>query len=189
MSEPTHQDVENARHRQAIAEHFRRQYEEALALAESVFGPGWEPTGRHDLIPYGEADRCRMTGERPSPAASVYTAQKDGQKRHFTVTDGQAREVSGYEEGFGPMLTEPDPERTIEVKGATVRPHRYGLFWSGYEPDYRPQSAEALAAARERREEKKDAKERDEIEKLAAGSLFPEWILEQAEEQKKGRKR
>lgn len=101
---------------------------------------------------------------------SVITAKnKAGVTRHFIVEDGKAREVPGYRETFGPMLTEPDLSRTIEVKGELVHPHRYELHWSGFEPEYRPQSAEALAAAREKREQKA-------IEKEAAGSLFADQI-------------
>jgi hypothetical protein len=33
------------------------------------------------------------------------------------------------------MLTEPDPTRTIEMKGQQVHPHRYELNWAGFEPD------------------------------------------------------
>ena len=186
---PTHQDIENARRRQQIADRQRAEYEAALALAEAVFGQGWEPCGRHDLIAYAEADRCRRTGDRPTPAASVYTSAKDGAQRHFMVIDGQAHEVASYQQGFGAMLTEPDPDRVIDVKGQQVRPHRYGLYWAGYEPDYRPKNAEQLAAARARREQKAEDKERKEIDALAEGSLFPEWVKEQAQDAKRGRKR
>jgi hypothetical protein len=48
--------------------------------------------------------------------------------------------------------------------------HRYSLYWDGYETDYRPRSAEQLAADRARREQKA-------VEKEAAGSLFAEQIL------------
>jgi hypothetical protein len=177
---PTYQDIENARRRRAIADRFRSEYERAEQVAVSLFGPGWKPVGRHDLIDHAEADRCRRTGERPTPEASVFTADKDGTHRHFMLVGGQPREVAGYEDGFGAMLTEPDTGRTIDVRGQSVHPHRYGLYWSGYEPDYRPKTAEQLASARDRREQKAADKERQEIEALAAGTLFPEWILEQA---------
>lgn len=186
---PTHQDIENARRRRAIADRFRAEYERAEQVAVALFGPGWKPVGRHDLIGHAEAERCRRTGERLTPAASVFTADKDGTSRHFMLVGGQPREVAGYEDGFGTMLTEPDTERTIDVRGQTVHPHRYGLYWSGYDPDYNPKTAEQLAAARDRREQKAAAREQEEIETLAAGSLFPDWVREQAAQQKKPRNR
>lgn len=186
---PTHQDIENARRRRAIADRFRAEYERAEQVAVALFGPGWKPVGRHDLIGHAEAEWCRRTGERPTPSASVFTADKDGTRRHFLLVGGQPREVAGYEDGFGAMLTEPDTGRTIVVRGQTVHPHRYGLYWSGYDPDYNPKTAELLAAARGRREEKAADKERKAVEQLAAGSLFPEWILEQAAESKPTRGR
>jgi hypothetical protein len=48
------------------------------------------------------------------------------------------------------------------------------------------------SAAREKREDKAEAKFQKEVDKAAEGSLFPEWVREQMEEQhkqKKGRKR
>jgi hypothetical protein len=186
---PTHPDIENARRRRAIADRFRAEYERAEQVAVTLFGPGWKPVGRHDLIGHDEAERCRRTGERLAPAVSVFTADKDGTRRHFMFIDRQPQEVAGYEAGFGAMLTESDTERTIEVRGQSIHPHRYGLYWSGYDPDYNPKTAEQLAAARGRREQKAADKERREIEELAAGSLFPEWILEQAAESKPTRGR
>jgi hypothetical protein len=186
---PTHQDIENARRRRAIADRFRAEYERDERLAVALFGPGWTPVGRHDLIDHAGAERCRRTGDRPTPAASVYTAGKDGRRRHFMLVGGQPREVAGYEAGFGAALTEPDTERTIDVRGQAVHPHRYGLYWSGYEPEYTPRTAEQLAAARERREQKAAAQEQEAIEKLATGSLFPDWIREQAAQRKKPRNR
>jgi hypothetical protein len=44
------------------------------------------------------------------PAATVYTAEKDGVKRHFTVKHGRPVECAGYQDGFGPMPAEPDPK-------------------------------------------------------------------------------
>ena len=52
------------------------------------------------------------------------------------------REVESYQQAFGAMLTDPDPNRTIEVRGEKVHPHLYELHWSGFEPDYAPRSAE-----------------------------------------------
>jgi len=104
-------------------------------------------------------DRCRRSGEKPEPAASVFTAEKGGERRHFMLIDGQPKEVASWEEGFGAMLTAPDPDRTVEVKAQQVHLHRFGLYWSGYDPEYAPKTAEQLAAARVKREEKAVEKE------------------------------
>jgi hypothetical protein len=149
---PTPQDVANAELRASIAARFRAEYAEALALAESAFGPGWEPCGRHYLVDRDEEERARAAGDRARPAATVYTARKDGVKRYFTVADGKPVECPGYQEGFGAMLTEPDPKRGFEKDGRWHAVHRYSLYWAGYEPGYQPLTAEQLAAARERRE-------------------------------------
>ncbi|MBY0459085.1 MAG: hypothetical protein K2V38_17250 [Gemmataceae bacterium] len=128
MTEPTQQDIDNAALRAGIAARFRREFEEAKALAESVFGPGWEPTGRHDLVTHAEASAARHEGRRMTPSASVITAQNgSGERRHFRVTEGGPVEVESYPQGFGAMLTEPDTERTIEVRGESVHPHKYEL--------------------------------------------------------------
>jgi hypothetical protein len=189
MTEPTEQDRQNAELRASVAARFRREFEEAKAFVESVLGPGFVPTGRHYLVAHDEEKRARSEGGRMRPAAVVIHAVREGVRKHVAVIGDQVRECSGYEDGFGEMLLEPDPNRTIEVKGTQVHPHRYSLYWAGYEPGYAPRSAEQLAAARGKREEKKEARERKELEDLANASLFPEWILEQAEEAKKGRKR
>jgi hypothetical protein len=166
---PTGLDVENARRRRAIADRFREEFEHARTLAERVLGAGWEPTGRHALIDKADEDRCRRTGERPVPAAVVLTARNAaGDERHVRA-DGEPRECPSMEAGFGDMLAEPHPTLTIDVFGKAVAPHRYSLYWSGFEPDYRPQSAEQLAAARERREQKA-------VETEAEGNLFAELI-------------
>lgn len=86
------------------------------------------------------------------------------------LLEGKAREVAGYQEGFGAVLTEPDPERTIEVRGEQVHPHRHGLYRSGFEKEYEPRTAEQSATARERRHQK-------ELEAEAEGSLFSDLIL------------
>ncbi len=109
------------------------------------------------LVSKDEEERHRRTGEPATPAATVYTVrhERTGQRRHFTVgPDGTVTECASYEQGFGPMLLEPDPERTIEVGGKRVHPHRYSLYWAGYDV-YRPRSAEALASLRASRERAK----------------------------------
>jgi hypothetical protein len=62
-----------------------------------------------------------------------------------------------------------------------VHPHKHAVYWAGYDPDCRPKSAEALAAARAKRQEKAVGKE-------AAGSLFSDLIREEGYVPK-GRKR
>lgn len=180
MTEPTEQDINNATLRAGIADRFRREYEEVRAYAVGLFGDGWEPTGRHSLVKHAEAERARLRGGRPQAVKMVITARNPaGDTRHFVMEDGAPREVEGYREAFGEMLTEPDPDRVIEVKGQTVHPHRYQLHWSGFEPDYRPRSAEQLAAAREKRKAKEDDAHRQAVEEAAEGSLFPEWVREE----------
>lgn len=179
MTGPTEQDERNAVLRAAVADRFRREYAEALAHAAGLFGEGWEPTGRHSLVTHAEAERARLTGGRPAAAMTVVTAKNPaGDARHFVVEDGRAREVAGWREAFGDRLTEPDPDRRIEVGGRLVHPHRYQLHWSGFEPDYRPRSAGQLAAARERREAKAEDARRRAVEEAAEASLFPTWVRE-----------
>ena len=191
MTEPTHQDRENARRRQAIADNFRDQFEQALTLAEQVLGLGWEPTGYHYLVEKDAEDAARRTNTKPVPSATVISCRNAaGVKRHFRVET--MTECDTPEAGFGDMLMEPHPTKGFEHRGQWCRIHRYSLCWGWFEPDYRPQSAEQLAAARAKREEKAEAKWQAEVEEQASGSLFPEWVREQAAEernQQKGRKR
>lgn len=161
MTEPTAQDIENARLRQEIAERFRREYQDALALTEQAFGLGWVPAGKHSLVTHEESDRARREGGRAVATMSVVTARNAaGDARHFAVEDGVPREVPGWKEAFGSMLTEPDPNRTIEVRGERVHPHKFELHWSGFDGDYTPRTAVQLAEAREKRERKAEEKER-----------------------------
>ena len=154
MTDPTPQDIANAETRRTIADRQAAEYGHVLRLALGAFGPGWLPSGRHFLLDHDEEDRCRRTGERPVAAATVFTVRNDqGDKRHFTVEDGRVVEHASYEAGFGPMLLEPHPTRTIEVRGQMVHPHRYSLCWAPFEL-YEPQTAEQLAAARVKREER-----------------------------------
>lgn len=160
MAEPTPQDHKNAERRQAIADRFAEQYGRVYSLALGAFGPGWLPSHRHFLIDKADEERCRRTGERPVPAATVYTVRHEetGLDRHFMVRDGQVVEVAGYEEGFGAMLDERHPTMTIEVRGERVHPHRYSLCWSDI-PLYEPKTAEQLAALRESRTRKRAERE------------------------------
>src|SRR5262245_34906265 len=90
---PTERDKENAAFRAEISRRQAEEYDHCLPLAMGAFGPGWEPARRHYLVDKQEEDRCRRTGERPRPAATVYTVKhKDGRRRRFTVTDGKVTE-------------------------------------------------------------------------------------------------
>jgi hypothetical protein len=188
-AEPTPQDIDNANRRQAIADRFRRQFEDALALAERVLGPGWEPTGYHYLVEKDAEDAARRTNTKPTPSATFITCQNNaGQKQHFRVET--MTECDTPEDGFGAMLLEPHPTKRVTWGGKEIALHRYSLCWGWFEPDYRPASAEKLAAARAKREEKAERTWREEVEKQATGSLFPDFVREQAETyRKKGRKR
>lgn len=162
MTTPTPHEIKTAKLRAEVAARQRAQYDEALALAEAAFGVGWVPVGRHLLVDHDEEERARKCGEPMRAATTVYTAAREGVKRHFVVEEGKPREVAGYEEGFGEMLTEPDPVRGFEKDGVFHHVHRYALHWAGYENNYQPKSAEALAAARLKREARaveKEAKE------------------------------
>lgn len=156
---PSARDEKNARMRQEIAERFEAEYLQCLAWAETAFGLGWEPSGRHYILDKAEEDRYRMTGERPTPEATVYTVKNaKGEQRHFSIVDGQAVEHASYKDGFGAMLDEPHPTMTIEVRGAHVHPHRYSLCWASIET-YSPKTAEQLATLRVSRERKKVERE------------------------------
>lgn len=187
VTEPTQQDRENARRRRFIADHFRAQYEEALALAEQVLGSNWEPTGFHCLVEKDEEDRARRTNTKPVPAAKVITARKEDVERHFRVET--MTECETPEAGFGEMLHEPHPTNGFEYRGQWCRTHRYSLCWGWYESNYRPRTAEQLAAARHRREQKAEERWQAEVEAEAGRSLFPDFVRELAAEQRENQKR
>ena len=181
---PTDQDRRNAAARQAIAERQQAEYDRVLHWAMGEFGIGWLPSGRHFLVDKADEDRCRRTGERPVPAATVYTVRRgDGAKRHFIVKDGLVTEVSGYEEGFGPMLQEPHPSMRIEVRGQSVAPNRYSLCWAPIEK-YSPRTAEALAAARVTRERNRAIREQAKFERE-----YPLFVEIERQEKEEGRGR
>lgn len=153
---------------------------------------GGIPTGRHYLVTHDEEESARSVGGPGTPAATVITAEKEGTKRYVLVLGDQLRECASYQDGFGAMLTEPDSVRGFHDKeGQFHRVHKYSLYWGGYETEYTPRTAEQLADAREKREEKAEAKWQAEVEKTANASLFPDFVREHMEEnrKKKGRKR
>ena len=71
-----------------------------------------------------------------------------GERPSRTVRSGSELQVAAVvnsEAPVGPMLLEPQPTRTIEVRGQILRPHRYSLFFAPYELN-NPKTAEQLAA-------------------------------------------
>jgi hypothetical protein len=157
--EPTALDRENERRRREIADRQAEEYGQVLRWALGAFGPGWLPSGRHYLAGKEEEDRARRAGDRTQAAATVYGVTNGVRKRYFTVVDGKANEVEGYEQGFGPMLLELHPTQGFtDQAGKWCRTHRYSLCWAGYEL-YEPKSAEQLAALRVSRERGKVGRE------------------------------
>lgn len=159
-TQPTAYDHEIAKTRRAIADTQRAAYTEVLMWGMGAFGPGFLPSGRHFLVSKEAEERHRRTGEKTEAAATVYTVRhQDGRKRHFTVDEqGKVTECENYEAGFGSMLLEPDPMRTIEVRGQKVAPHRFSLCWAPF-PLYEPKTADELAVLRESRIRKKAERE------------------------------
>lgn len=171
MTEPTDLDRENARRRQEIADRFRAQAAQAEALACSLFGPGWKPSGYHYLVEKDAEDEARRTNSKPTPSATVISVEKDGVKRHFRVETMEECETP--EAGFGDMLLEPHPTKDFEHRGQWCRIHRYSLCWGWFEADYRPQTTKQLAAAREKRQAKSVEKEAE------SAPLFADLIREE----------
>ncbi|WP_088255571.1 hypothetical protein [Fimbriiglobus ruber] len=169
---PSLQDIANATRRTEIAGRQKAEYEQARTFVESVLGPGFVPISRHYLVDHDEEERSRRSGGRMASAATVITAEKDGVRRHVAVVGDETRECASYEEGFGAMLTEPDPMRGFTHKGQWCSVHRYSLYWAGYEPGYAPRTAEQLAAARVKREARG-------VEREAKGNLFGQIIREE----------
>jgi hypothetical protein len=186
MAEPTELEKANAAYRDAVSARQRAEYQQVLAWADRIMGPGWLPVGRHYLLDKEDEDRCRKTGERPVAAATCYTVTNGASKRHFVVREGQLVEVSGYEEGFGPMLLEPHPSMRIEVRGQMVAPHRYSLCWAPIEL-YRPQTADQLAAGRATRERMRE--EREEAAFREEAPLFHAAGIKRQDVEPEGRRR
>lgn len=98
----------------------------------------------------------------------------------FILRNGKPIDIDNYKEAFGDMLLEPHPTMRIEVWGEMVAPHHYNLCWALIETD-KPRSAETLAAAIQRREERAMGREAEE------NPLFAEQI--RAEGMKRERRR
>lgn len=177
---PTQLDIENAERRRALSDKFRSEYDDALALATSLFGTGWEPTGRHYLVEKDAEDEARRTGTRAQAAATVIAVRNAaGDKRHFRVET--MTECASVEAGFGAMLLEPHPTKRFTWAEKEITPHRYSLCWGWYEPGYKPKSADQLAAARAKREGRAVEREAE------ATPLFAAMIREEGFVPRKGR--
>lgn len=187
-------DEENAARRRAIAQRQFAIYQEVYLWALGRFGPGWIPTGRWMLVDKEEEERVRKARgpdnphETATPAAVVYSVDHERLGRKFFLRrKGKSVEVPGYHEGFGEMLDEPHPTITLKnFKGVTFRPHRYSLCWAGFEPDYRPATAEQLAKRRGTRERKKaEMQEAQRVrEEEAARERMALWTWAEAETRK-----
>ncbi|HEV3383231.1 MAG TPA: hypothetical protein VG097_00380 [Gemmata sp.] len=121
------------------------------------------------LVEQDEEERACKAGDRMQPTATVYTACKERVARHFVLEAGKPREVASVEEGFGPMYHEKHPTRGFEHKGQWIPWQRYTLYRSGYET-YSPKTAEQLAAASEKRQQRAVEKEAE------ANCLFADLI-------------
>jgi hypothetical protein len=170
-SEPTEHDRRNAETRRQIAERQLAEYTEALKLALGTLGPGWTPWMKLVLI---DSDH-RRTGNT-EPVAIAYKIYRGEEKRSDNsvylrrMPDDTVRKADNYEDLFGELLHEPHPTQTLELlHGQVVPAPRWTLCWSALEL-YNPKSAEELAEARVRREERA-------VEKQAeANPLFAEQI-------------
>jgi hypothetical protein len=170
MSDPNNQDIANAALRQAIAARQNEEFAEVERLAHAVLGPEWKPWMALRLL---DADH-RQTGNT-TPVATVFKVYR-GEERLTEnsvfirrISDGQVLTAGSYEPLFADLLTEKHPTKTVEVKGQHIPVGRYELCWSALE-QYHPRSAESLAAAREKREERAVEKE------ALANPLFADQI-------------
>lgn len=93
------------------------------------------------------------------------------------MADGRVEKAENYEPLFGDLLTEKHPTRTVEVRGEQMPVGRSELCWLSLE-ECHPRSAESLAAARERREEKAVEKDAEAnplfADQIRSGELPPE---------------
>lgn len=177
--QPTRQDLDNAASRAAISQRQNEAWGRVNAWALGAFGQGWEPVGRHYLVDKAEEDAARREDRSPEVAMAVYCVQNDaGRRRYFTVDDGRVNEHLGYQEAFGPRLTELHPTLTFEHRKKALPAHRYSLCWGAIER-YDPLTAEQLAALRASRE-------RAKAEREEAAFQRDNPLLAWAERQQKG---
>jgi hypothetical protein len=150
---PKQQDIDNAAYRAEVAAKQAAEYAEAERLALEAVGPGWKPWMKLVLL---DSDYHRVPSPPVAIVYKVYTGDKKLTENSIFVRrmpDGSVRHDTSYESLFGELLLEPHPTRTLDIKGKVVHPPRYSLCWSPLE-FYLPRSAESLAAAREKREQK-----------------------------------
>jgi hypothetical protein len=151
---PTHKEIENARLRREIARHQAEEYAEAERLALVALGPGWTPWMKLYLL-----NSNGPGGETSEPVAIAYKLYRGDQRLSENsvyvrrMPDGRVLQAERYEPLFGDLLFEPHPTRTVEVGGKPAPCPRYNLYWSALER-YAPRSAEQLAAARVKREQR-----------------------------------
>jgi hypothetical protein len=166
---PTSQEIENARVRRQIADRQAQEYAEVEQLALEALGPGWTPWMKIILL---DSDHRRTGNTQPAATAyKVYRGAATSENASYLrrMPDGQIMHADTYEPLFGELLKEPHPTRTIEVRGEQVPCPHYTVYWSAVER-YAPRSAEQLATARGKREQR--AVEKD----TQANPLFAEQI-------------
>jgi hypothetical protein len=151
---PTSQEISNARVRLQIAARQAGEYAEVKHLALAALGPGWTPWMKLSLI---DSDHRRTGNTEPTATAyKVYRGKKRLTENSVylrRMPDGQIRQADSYEPLFGDLLQEPHPTRAMEVRGEQVPCPGYELCWSALDR-YAPRSAEQLASARVKREER-----------------------------------
>ena len=181
---PTHQETENARIRQGIADRQAEEYADAERLALEALGPGWTPWMKLSLL---DSDYHRTGNTQPvATAYKVYRGEKRLSEHAVylrRMPDGQVRQADSYEPLFGELLHEPHPTRTLEVRGRHVPCPRYSLCWSALDL-YEPRSAEQLAAARAKREQRATERKAEENPLFAEQIRSGEW---RPEKQRKAR--
>jgi hypothetical protein len=109
---------------------------------------------------HGQADDTPVVSRQSySPLTTVFTVKNAaGERRHFMIVGASPVECESMEAGFGPMLLEPHPTRTITVRDQHVHPYRYSLCWSAFER-YEPRTAEQLAQLRANRERRRQERQ------------------------------
>jgi hypothetical protein len=127
---PTQQDIDNAETRAAIAQKQNEEWGRVYAWALGAFGPGWEPVGRHYLVDKVEEEAARKEDRTAVAAMTAYCVKNGaGRRRYFTVDDGKVTEHLGYQEAFGPKLTELHPTLRFMHRGKELPAHHYSLCW------------------------------------------------------------
>jgi hypothetical protein len=156
---PTQQDIQNATNRAAIAQKQNEEWGRVYAWAFGAFGPGYEPVGRHYLVDKVEEEAARKEDRPVVAAMTAYCVNNGtGRRRYFTMDEGQVTEHLGYQEAFGPALTEPHPTLRFMHRGKELPAHHYSLCWGSIER-YEPMTAEQLSILRASRERQKAERE------------------------------